>query len=361
MKPRNTPKPKELFLQRMQKLLPGKEDFQSYLDILKIPSVKSIRCNKLKISPSELKSRLEKKEWRISQPWKSYPEVMIIKSNLEPGEVGRALEHQLGYYYMQELASMLPVIALNPKKNELILDLCAAPGSKTTQLSSEMQATGTIIANEVSMNRLKILASNLEKCGATNTIISRKDGFAFCKRLAKYNPEIKFDKILVDAPCSGEGTLRSSPKTYKMWNIKTIQNLPKIQKALIESALEILKPDGTLIYSTCTHAPEENEGVVDAVLKNLGDKIKLEKPKLPIKFREGLTKWDFKSEQVHKNTGSFNVSSGGRGFRDAMGKKQMNLRTTNVKFSSEIKKCARIYPQDNNTEGFFIAKFRKLK
>ncbi|MAG10827.1 tRNA methyltransferase [Candidatus Pacearchaeota archaeon] len=325
MKPRNPPEPKPLFLERMQKLLPDKKDYQTYLEILKIHPVKSIRCNKLKISPLELKKKLEAKNWKIKQLWKRYPEVMIVESEVEPGEVGRALEHQLGYYYMQELASILPVIALEPKKDELVLDLCAAPGSKTTQLSSEMAGTGTIVANEVSMGRLKILASNLERCGAANTIITRKDGAAFCNRLKKYNPKMQFDKILVDAPCSGEGTLRSSLKTYAMWNIKTIQNLPKIQKNLVMSAFEILNPKGVLIYSTCTHAPEENEGVVDAVLKKFEGKVKLEKVNLPVKTREGIIKWD------------------------------------NREFLDEVKKCARIYPQDNNTEGFFIAKFRRVK
>ena len=317
------PEPKPLFLERMQELLSEKSDYKSYCEILKIPSVRSIRCNEIKISPLELKKKLEENKWEISQPWKNYPEVMIVENNLEPGELGRALEHLLGYYYIQELASMLPIIAIQPKESETILDLCSAPGSKTTQLASEMQNSGLIIANEVSLGRIKILASNLERCGVTNAIISRKDGIALCKRIKKYNPELKFDKILVDAPCSGEGTLRSSPKTYKMWNIKTVKALLKIQKQLVLSAFEILKPNGVLIYSTCTHAPEENEGVVDAVLQELGNKIKLEKIFLPIKFREGITNWE------------------------------------NEKFSKEVKKCARIYPHDNNTEGFFIAKMRK--
>ena len=322
---RNPPLPKELFLERIKKLLPDKKDFQNYLDILKVPPVRSIRCNKLKISIEELKKKLEDKKWKIKPPWKNYPEVMIVENNLEPGELGRALEHLLGYYYIQELASMLPVMAFDLKENETILDLCSSPGSKTTQLASEIKNTGTIIANEVSIGRIKILASNLERCGVTNTIITKKEGRSFCKRIQKYNPEFKFSKILVDAPCSGEGTLRSSLKTYSMWNIKTIQNLPRIQKQLVLSAFEILESEGELIYSTCTHAPEENEGVVDSVLKELGNKIKLEKISLPIKYREGITNWD------------------------------------NEKFSKEIKKCARIYPQDNNTEGFFIAKFIKLK
>ena len=316
---------KPLFLERMQKLLPDKKDFQSYLDILKTPPVRSIRCNKLKIPVKELKKKLEEKRWKMKQPWKDYPEVMVVENDLLPGQLGRALEHLLGYYYIQELASMLPVIALQPKKGEKILDLCSAPGSKTTQLASEIKNTGIIIANEVSIGRIKILASNLERCGVTNTIITKKDGVAFCNRIKKYNPELKMDKILIDAPCSGEGTLRGSPKTYAMWNIKTIKALPRIQKQLVLSAFEILKPKGELIYSTCTHAPEENEAVVDFVLKELGDKIKLEKISLPIKTREGITNFE------------------------------------NQAYSKEVKKCARIYPQDNNTEGFFIAKFRKLK
>ena len=188
---------------------------------------------------------------------------MIIESELEPGELGRALEHILGYYYVQELASMLPVLVLKPKPNEKILDLASAPGSKTTQMASKMENAGLIIANEISLGRIKILASNTERCGVMNTIITKKEGSAICKRFEKQN--FLFDKILVDAPCSGEGTLRSSYKTYKMWNPNTIKKLSRIQKHLLESAIEILKPGGEIVYSTCTHAPEENEEVVDDI------------------------------------------------------------------------------------------------
>ncbi|MFQ5532124.1 MAG: NOL1/NOP2/sun family putative RNA methylase, partial [Candidatus Nanoarchaeia archaeon] len=241
---------------------------------------------------------------------------------LGPGELGRALEHLLGYYYIQELASMLPVIALNPKPGETILDLCSAPGSKTTQLASYMNNTGTIIANEVSLGRIKILASNLERCGVTNTIITKKDGSALCKRLKQQ--AIQFDKILVDAPCSGEGTLRSSPKTYIMWNPKAIKAVCKIQKSLLANAIKILKPNREIIYSTCTHAPEENEGVIDFILKNFNN-IKIEKIKLPIKTREGISSFD--NESYHQS----------------------------------VKLAHRIYPHDANTEGFFIVKIREVK
>ncbi len=319
MKPQLELKP--LFLERMEKIFNNKSDFESYLKILEKEPVRSIRCNTLKISPKDLLIRLKSKGWIVSQPFHENPEIMIIENDLQPGELGRSVEHLLGYYYAQEIASMLPSIALNPKPGETILDLCASPGSKTTQIASKMENKGTIIANEVSLGRVKILASNTERCGVSNTIITRKEGTELCNRLK--NQGFEFDKILIDAPCSGEGTLRSTPKTAVMWNIHTVKKLSKIQKHLVEAAISLLKPEGEIVYSTCTHAPEENEGVVDFVLKNFSN-IKIETIKLPITCRSGLTKWN-------DNT-----------------------------YDSEVKKSCRVYPQDNNTEGFFIAKFKKI-
>jgi len=314
---------KSLFAERMQQLLPDKRDLQSYLEILKEKPLKSIRCNTLKISPEKLKKRLEEKGWKMRQPFQTNPEIMIIESNLGPGELGRSLEHLLGYYYVQEIASMLPILALEPKPDQIVLDLAASPGSKTTQIAAKMKNKGTLVANEISLGRIKILASNTERCGVTNMIITKKEGAALCMKLK--NLGFTFDKILVDAPCSGEGTLRSTPLTYKMWNIHTVRKLSSIQKNLVINALEILKPGGELIYSTCTHAPEENEEVIDFILKRFKEKIKIEKIQLPIKLREGITKWQDKE------------------------------------YSQEVKKCARIYPQDNDTEGFFIAKIRRVE
>ncbi len=311
--------PKPLFLERMKSLL-GK-DFPSYLEILKKEPVRSLRCNTIKISVEDLKKKLENKGWKIKQPFRHFPEIMIVENELQPGELGRALEHLLGYYYIQELASMLPVLALAPKENERVLDLCASPGSKTTQIAAKMSNKGLLIANEVKFGRIKILSANTERCGVMNMLITKRDGIALCKRFKEEG--FLFDKILLDAPCSGEGTIRSTPRTLEMWNIKTIENLSKLQKSMIASAIEILKPSGELVYSTCTHAPEENEEVIDFVLKNF--KVKAEKINLPIKAREGITSWEGKE------------------------------------YSKDVKLSCRIYPQDNNTEGFFIAKLRKIK
>ena len=311
------------FVQRIKQLLGETKDFQEYLEILKKEPVRSIRCNTLKISPKKLKQRLENKKWKILQPFENYPEVMIVENELQPGELGRALEHLLGYYYIQEIASMLPVMILQPKPDELVLDLCAAPGSKTTQIASKMENKGTIIANEVSLGRVKILANNTERCGVTNTIISKRDGMTFCKKMKKEG--IKFDKILLDAPCSGEGTLRSSPKTYKMWNLNTVRKLSKVQKNLFESAFEILKLGGEMVYSTCTHAPEEDEEIVNFALERFKDEIKIERIELPIKTRSGITKWQDKE------------------------------------YLEDVKFSCRVYPHVANTEGFFLSKFRRIK
>ena len=334
------PEPKPLFVERINKLLTKKEDNKSYWEILKHEPVDSIRCNTLKISPEKLKQNLEKNGWVISQPWQNYPEVMIVRgkkpskkpneiilenglAKLEPGELGRNFYHLLGYFYVQELASMLPVIAMKPKENDSYLDLCAAPGSKTTQAASVMQNKGLIVANEISMGRMRILSSNLEKAGVTNTIVTRKEGQALCRKLGQ--SKIKFDKILIDAPCSGEGTLRSSPKTYIMWNPKTIKYLSRVQKQLFTSSFKELKVGGEMIYSTCTHAPEENEEVISTMLEKFGDSIEIIDFELPIKSREGITEWEGKN------------------------------------YDKRVKFAKRVYPQDNNTEGFFVSKFKKLK
>lgn len=330
---RKIPEMKPLFRERMEKLLG--DEMKEYEEILKIQPVRSIRCNTIKVQPEVLKKQLEDNGWKITQPWEGCPEVMIVEGRintelnevepLAPGELGRAIEHMLGYYYIQELASMLPIISLKPKENENFLDLCAAPGSKTTQAAAMMKNTGNIVANEVSMGRLRILASNLEKCGTTNTMITRKDGVALCARLVKFNPEIKFDRVLVDAPCSGEGTLRSTLKTYSMWNIKSVMSLSILQKQLFKQAFRVLKVGGEMIYSTCTHAPEEDEKVVSDMLEKLGDAIEIIPTELPVKTREGITEWEGET------------------------------------YNEKVKLCSRVYPQDNNTEGFFVSKFRKVK
>jgi tRNA (cytosine49-C5)-methyltransferase len=311
--------PKQGFVDRMEALL-GKAEADEFFEISYTPTPNSIRCNTLKISPSDLKKRLVGYGWKIKQPFDEFPEVMIVGAGLKPGELGNSKEHLLGYFYVQEISSMLPMLALQPKAGEILLDLCASPGSKTTQAAAMMENQGTIIANEVSLGRIGILNSNLERCGVMNAIVTRKEGVALCERLLKKS-NLKFDKILVDAPCSGEGTLRKSPKTFLMWNINMIKKIAGIQRRLAGSAIKLLKVGGEMIYSTCTLSPEEDEMIIDYLIENFD--VEVEQIKLPLKFRCGVCEWEGK------------------------------------KLDKGVEKCLRLYPQDNDTDGFFVAKIIK--
>jgi NOL1/NOP2/sun family putative RNA methylase len=309
--------PKPEFKEKIESLLKNKKDVEKFWKVAEAPLPKSIRCNTLKISPDELKRRLEKKGWKIKQMCKD-KEIMVVE-DLGPGELGKSREHLLGYFYIQEVSSMMPMLALKPQPDELILDLCAAPGSKTTQASALMNNQGTIIANDVNLGRISILAANLERVGASNVIITRHDGIQLCHKLRKLN--FFFDKILLDVPCSGEGNIRSNPATYKMWNQKVINKLSSLQKRIAEAAIPLLKKGGELVYSTCTHSPEENELNVQHLTENFD--LDIIQSQLPLKSRPGLTEWG------------------------------------NQKLNPNLKLAHRIYPQDNDTEGFFLCRMKK--
>jgi len=306
---------KPLFQERLKKLMPNEKDFAEFEKIVHTQPRNFIRCNTLKISPEELLARLRKK-WAVIQPFPKFPEIMLIEQALLPGELGNAIEHLLGYYYVQEISSMMSALALEAKPEEFILDLCASPGSKTSQIASMMENKGTLIANDLKLDRVKILSATLERNGVSNVIITQKDAIAFCSALSETN--FRFDRILLDAPCSGEGTLRSSPKTFLMWNEKIISKFSRQQKKFMAFALKCLKVGGTLVYSTCTHTPEEDEEVIDFALKNFP--VKIESISLPLKCRPGITEWYKES------------------------------------YSPEVQKACRIYPQDNDSEGFFVCK-----
>ena len=313
--------PKEKFGKRMRELLDDDSDVNEFFKVAKTLSRKSIRVNKLKIGVDELKDKLVGKGWEIRRLFDDYKEIMIIDSELEPGEIGKTREHLLGYYYVQEITSMMPIIALGLNDKSRFLDLCASPGSKTTQAASVMENKGVIVANDVSIGRISILGANLERCGVTNAIMTRHNGFELCVKLNKLG--YKFDKILVDAPCSGEGNIRCSPRTYLEWSENLVRSLGRKQKKIAGKVVEILDERGEMIYSTCTHAPEENEEVVQHLLDNYKLEIVDVNNKLPLKTRQGLLEWRGK------------------------------------KFDDSMKKCVRIYHHDNDMEGFFLCKLRK--
>jgi NOL1/NOP2/sun family putative RNA methylase len=202
--------------------------------------------------------------------------------------------------------------------------MCAAPGSKTSQIAMYMENSGLLVANDVSGMRLKALGMNLQRCGVRNSVLTMMQEHRF-KRLLDEKSSFRFDKILVDAPCSGTGTIRKSLRTIREWNPSAITKLSKIQKNLIDIAFQMLKPGGTMVYSTCTIEPEENEAVVSYLLDKYPEAKLL----------------DIDSERL-----GIVRTAARTNFKD-------------LKILPEVSKCLRLHPYDNNTEGFFVAKIRK--
>lgn len=169
---------------------------------------------------------------------------------------GNSIDHVSGYVYSQEPSAQFVATVLAPKPGEVVLDLCAAPGGKTTHIASFMQGQGVVVTNEINRSRAKVLASNVERFGVTNALITNNDPAS----LAKAWPE-QFDRILVDAPCSGEGMFRKDPDATAYWTPDYPAACAKRQREILTEAVKMLRPGGTLVYSTCTFAPEEDEQI----------------------------------------------------------------------------------------------------
>ena len=302
---------KPAFIERYSQLTDW-ENFKKYsLSYLR----RSIRINTLMSSVEEIKKSIEAKGWILEQiPWCKEG---FWLHNPERRDVGNLFEHHLGKIYVQEAVSMIPPVVLNPQPGDLVLDMCAAPGSKTTQIGAMMENKGLIVANDYNGIRLSSLGINLQRSGLTNVVVSLMHGKRFY--------QFEFDKILVDAPCSGTGTIRKSLKTITIWNPGMIGKIAREQKELAHRAFENLKVGGEMVYSTCSLEPEEDEGVVDYLLKTFPNadivKVKL----LGLK----------------------------------LGKPVMEF--NGMKYDPRVKHVLRIWPQDNDTEGFFVAKIKKLK
>lgn len=223
------------------------------------PLIPSIRINTLKIKVNELKKRLENKGFELEPiDWVPYG-FNVVK---ETHNLGSLHEFLQGYYYLQNIASMLPPIILDPKPGELVVDMCAAPGSKATQLGQIMKNKGKLILIEKNKNRIPALELNIRRMGIANSLVVNIDAI----NIEKLN--IKPDKILLDAPCTGEGLVRQDISRKKSKSLNDIKKMANVQKKLLTAGLKILKPNGHLLYSTCSIGPEENELIVNHVLKN---------------------------------------------------------------------------------------------
>ena len=270
----------------------------------------SIRVNTLAMPEKDIVSRLESLGVSLSKvPYTKFG-YFIDKSRFSVGAIAESL---LGYYFLQGSASQIPVEVLDPKPNELVLDCCASPGGKTTQLSQFMDNKGTIIVLEKQKHRLPAVLNNLERMHCHNCIVFHMDALK-AERL-----NLQFDKILLDAPCSGN--FASEPNWFEMHrNFNTVSNRAELQRDLLAAVLKVLKKDGVLVYSTCSLEPEEDELNMQWLLDNF--KVKLERVD----------------------------SIGDSGITNVFGRK----------LNPQISNCRRLWPHKTNTEGFFIAKVRKL-
>lgn len=232
----------------------------------------TLRVNTLKSNVREVMYALREAGIKFERVgW--YAEALIIKDKKEK-DLEKLSLYAEGKIYLQSLSSMVPPLLLRPEPGDKVLDMAAAPGSKTTQMAAMMHNQGLIVANDVHPIRLERLRFNLQRQGVEVVQLRSGDGTILGKEYPAF-----FDRVLVDAPCSGEGLfLVGQPRTYRPWTPRLVARMASLQVKLLASAVEALRPGGVLVYSTCTLAPEENEGVVARILERFPGKVEVVEP-----------------------------------------------------------------------------------
>ncbi|MDQ4015232.1 MAG: RsmB/NOP family class I SAM-dependent RNA methyltransferase [Thermoproteota archaeon] len=295
----------EWLVSRFLEYVPNVKDFLSKME--RIPT-QYIRVNTLKTSKADLMRRLQSKGFELKNT--VVPEVLAVKK--APLVTGATTEYLLGHYYIQDLSSCMAVDALDITPGQLVLDVAAAPGGKTTFMAQKMNNSGAIIAIEPNSRRARSMSFNLARCGVYNTCILKTDA------LQVVDFEMKFDRVLLDAPCSCEGVIAKDPSRKISHTPQDVDYCSRMQQRLIQAAASSVKPGGILVYSTCSFAPEENEMVVDRLLQDFSN-ITVE----PIEYgSSGLTR-----------------------FGDLI-------------FDDQLRNARRLYPHLLDTTGFFIARLR---
>ena len=292
----------------------GEDQTKQLLEANEKPLTPSIRVNTLKIDKDTLKERLESKGFRLESIDWVHNGFKVRKS---PLNLGSTHEYLQGFYYIQSIAPMLPAIILKPDPGDVVIDMCAAPGGKATHLAQIMKNEGNLILIERNRNRIPALEINLRRLGVSNSIVINEDAV----NLSKMN--LKADKILLDAPCTGEGLIRQDSSRKRSKTMKDINKLSSIQRKLLKTGLNSLNPGGQLLYSTCSIAPEENELVLEDVLKGSSD---------------------FAIIKIPRNYGVNGI-----------------IEVYNKTLREDIQNSQRLYPHLHNTIGFFISLIEKVE
>lgn len=271
------------------------DDWGPFFTCIQEKQPKSFWVNTSKASVEEIKKAFEEKSFETEQ-YKFHKQAFGINYT-KPGDLKEFIDGKIA---LQEKAAMLPVVALNVQKQDSVLDACASPGMKTIQLSNFAKS---VVAVDVNSERMKFLEFNKTKYGLSNVELKRMD---------VRNITDKFDKIILDAPCSSEGLVRKQRDALKGWSQKLVERKAKLQKELIEHCYSLLREGGEMIYATCSFAPEEDEDVVNYLLSKTKASVE-----------------------------------------------QVSLEGIKIRKNDLCKNCVRLYPQDNNTQQFFFAKIKK--
>ncbi|MFC6904654.1 RsmB/NOP family class I SAM-dependent RNA methyltransferase [Halalkalicoccus tibetensis] len=297
-------------MEALSRYEPIVDDFEAFLAACERPLPSVVRVNTIKAGVERAKRALEEgdvgyedREWN--------PRVL----ELDTDKPGNTWPYFHGWIHGQEEVSSLPATVLDPQPGERVLDACAAPGGKTAQIAALMDDTGLVVANDNNLGRLSALRFNAERLGLTNVAVTRQDARNYSLKPLSLDA---FDRVLVDAPCSCEGTIRKNPDALDEWTLSHVEGVSGVQKGILKRAIQATREGGTVVYSTCTFAPEENEAVVDHVLEAEGCRVV--EFESPLDSRPGVTEWD------------------------------------GEEYDESVEKARRYYPHHNDTGGFFCAK-----
>lgn len=289
----------------MERYKPIIDNWEAFQEACQEPLVSTVRKNSIKAADN-FEKRLKESFENVEQAdWNS--NIYRLPETETPG---KSMLHWMGEYYVQEESAAIPVTILGPEEGDRVLDMAAAPGGKTTQIASKIENNGAVIANDESGHRMKSLHANVYRTGAACVAATNYDG-------RQIPEDEEYDKILVDAPCSGEADRARRGETASLGEIK---GLAQLQKQLAVKASQMLEDGGTMVYSTCTFAPEENEEVVKHVLEETD--LELEEAKTEAEHVRGVTEFEDR------------------------------------KYGEEMKKTIRVYPHHLKSGGIYIAKFR---
>ena len=296
--------PPETRFFRYREIVP---EFSAFCQSVYAPLPTHLRENTLKTSTREIRLRLERRGLALAEVDQTD---LVLRAASLP-QPGTLVEYALGLFHPQALSSVVTALAVAPAPDHLVLDLCASPGSKTSLLAQLMKNRGVVVANDSSSSRLATLTASLKRLGVTNTVVT-------CYSGQQFPLHGRFRRVLVEVPCSAEGTLRASVQGTLPATIRPRPGLVVLQRSLLLRAFDILEPGGILVYSTCTYDPQENEEAIQFLLEKRPARV--EPISLGFPHSPGLTRWQ------------------------------------ETMYDSSIQHCWRIYPHQLDTVGFFLAR-----